>query len=106
MKVQYVAEDGSIFGSKSECRTYELCASCGSDAEFVNAVDKIFGSLVSTDDRGNRVIPFDDELDKVRFCTKLGAGFTELRAVFKKLKSECEAKLPEPKRRLAPEFDK
>jgi hypothetical protein len=78
MKVQYVAEDGAIFDTEIACVTHETRTAFGSDARFVNSVDETLASLVSEDDRGNAVIYFGDDDDKIQVATAIASHFGSL----------------------------
>jgi hypothetical protein len=78
MKVRYVADDGTLFETEKECEAYELSQTFGADTRFVNVVDDMFYHLVSTDDRGNPVIPFETEEEKIKVSIAIARNFQKL----------------------------
>jgi len=100
MKVQYVAEDGAIFDTEIECVTHETRTAFGSDARFVNTVDEILTPLVSEDDRGNAVIHFDHDDEKIQVAIAIAKSFEDLRSMFEAIFDEQAKKKRPSKRRV------
>jgi len=82
MKVQYVADDGTSFDTEVECKSYELSQTFGADTRFLNVVDDMLTYLVSADDRGNPVIPFETEDEKTRVSIAIATDFQRLKDAF------------------------
>jgi hypothetical protein len=99
MKVQYVAEDGAIFDTEIACVTHETRTAFGSDARFVNSVDETLASLVSEDDRGNAVIYFGDDDDKIRVATAIASHFETLQTAYDIILADFNRKTRPSKRR-------
>lgn len=56
MKTIYRADDGTEFDTILECQAYERRQAIGADGRFVDKLEALLQSVITTDDRGNAVI--------------------------------------------------
>jgi hypothetical protein len=92
MKVQYVADDGTIFGSEVECMNYEAYSAFGSDTRFVDVVESMLSPLVAREDRGYKCIYFEAEDEKSAVARAIARNFYALSQVFEEVKNEINQK--------------
>jgi|ERR1700682_3724243 len=92
MKVQYLADDGTIFNTESDCINYEQREPISSDPRFVNIVDSILDHLTTSSDvLGTRVIYFENDEDKLKVSKALAANIGDLLTVYNTIEEELVA---------------
>jgi hypothetical protein len=83
MKIQYVAEDGTVFDVEADCKEHEQVTCRGAHPRFVQAVAEALCKRVTyVDDRGTQIIPFDDDSDTAKVAIAIARHLDTLVAVY------------------------